>query len=88
MKIKDGFMLREIAGSWVVVPLGARVVEFNGLISLTETSALIWKMIEEGSTKEQILAKILSEYDVDEKTAKKDIDEFIQTATEKGLIEE
>lgn len=81
-------MLREIAGSWVVVPLGARVVEFNGLISLTETSALIWKMIEEGSTKEQILAKILSEYDVDEKTAKKDIDEFIQTATEKGLIEE
>lgn len=88
MKIKEGFMLREIAGSWVVVPLGARVVEFNGLISLTETSALIWKMIEEGSTKEQILAKILSEYDVDEKTAKKDIDEFIQTATEKGLIEE
>lgn len=87
MKIKDGFMLREIAGTWVVVPLGARVVEFNGLISLNETSALIWKMIEEGSSKEDILNKIISEYDIDEETANSDMNEFIQTAIKKGLIE-
>lgn len=88
MKIKDGFMLREIAGTWVVVPLGARVVEFNGLISLNETSALIWEMIEKSASKEEIVKKIISEYDIDEETAKNDMNDFIQTAIEKGLVEE
>lgn len=88
MRVKDGFMLREIAGSWVVVPLGERVVQFNGLISLTETSALIWKMIEQGFDKEAILRKMLQEYDIDEQTASQDIDEFLSTCINKGLMEE
>ncbi len=87
MRVKEGYMLREIAGTWIVVPIGARVVEFNGLISLTETSALIWQMIEDGAKKEEILNRILTEYDVDKETAMKDLDEFIDQAIEKGLIE-
>lgn len=86
MRIKDGFMLREIAGTWVVVPLGARVVEFNGLISLTETSAFIWKLLEEGISKEEILTRILAEYDIDEATANNDLNEFINSGLEKGLF--
>ena len=87
MRVKEGYMLREIAGTWIVVPIGARVVEFNGLISLTETSALIWQMIEDGAKKEEILNRILTEYDVDKETAMKDLDGFIDQAIEKGLIE-
>ncbi len=87
MKIKDGYMLREIAGSWVVIPLGSRVVEFNGLISLTETSALIWRKIEEGAGKDEIISSIVSEYDIDKETVKADVEEFISQAVGKGLIE-
>lgn len=86
MRIKDGFMLREIAGSWVVVPLGARVVEFNGLISLTETSAFIWRLMEQGLSNDEILQKILADYDIDEETARQDIDEFVKSGIEKGLF--
>ncbi len=86
MKVKEGFMLREIAGSWVVVPLGARVVEFNGLISLTETSAFIWRLLEQGHSTDEILKRVLSEYDIDEETARKDMDEFINCGIEKGLF--
>lgn len=41
MKLKTGFMLREIAGQWIVVPLGQRTVEFNAIMNLSETGALI-----------------------------------------------
>lgn len=88
MKIKHGFLLREIAGSWVVVPVGERVVEFNGLMSLNESGALLWKKLEADSVDEQELVSILtSNYKVDENTARADVIEFLSLITEKGLIE-
>lgn len=86
MKIKDGFMIKEIAGIWVVVPVGAKATEFMSIASLTETGALIWNMIEKGATKEQIIQAILSEYNIDEATARADFDAFIAKAADKGFL--
>ena len=87
MKIKSGFMLREIAGSWVVVPFGSRVVEFNGLMTLNQSGVLIWNMLEKGAEIEEIVNMIVSEYSIDETTAKKDVNEIIDQMKVKGLIE-
>lgn len=87
MKIKDGFMLREIAGTWVVIPLGQRVIEFNGMMSLNESSVLLWNKLLKGATMDELVQAILSEYDIDEKTAKADIQEFIDQINTKGLLE-
>ena len=78
MKIKSGFMLREIAGQWVIVPLGARVVEFNGIMTLSESGALLWKHLENGATEEQLVAVLRAEYDVDEELAKTDVAKFVR----------
>lgn len=86
MKIKSGFMLREIAGQWVIVPLGARVVEFNAIMTLSESGALLWRLLEKGSDEDGMLAALLAEYDVDEATARKDVRLFIESIKEKGLI--
>lgn len=86
MKIKEGFMLRDIAGSWIVVPIGQRVVEFNGLMTLSESGALLWKRLESEATMESLVEAILSEYDVDEGTAKADVENFISSVCEKGLM--
>jgi hypothetical protein len=86
MKLKDGFMLREIAGTWIVVPIGQRVVEFNGLMTLSETSAVLWKRLEIGATVDELLATILEEYVVDEETAKNDVQEFVAVVRDKGLF--
>jgi hypothetical protein len=86
MKLKDGFMLREIAGTWVVVPLGQRVVEFNGLMTLSDSGAYLWKMLERGAEMEELIGGIIEEYEIDKDTAKEDIDEFIGQIAEKGLI--
>jgi hypothetical protein len=88
MKIKEGFMIKDIAGIWVVVPIGARLTEFMGIASLTETGALIWNMIEKGATREQILQTILSEYRIDEETARTDLEEFIAKSVRQGFLEE
>jgi len=87
VKIKDGFMLREIAGSWVVIPLGQRVVEFNGMISLNESSVMLWNKLEKGATIDELVQTVLSEYDIDEKTARADVEDFVNQIREKGLLE-
>ena len=86
MKIKDGFILREVAGSFIVVAVGSAVKDFNGIINLNETGAFLWKILESGATKEEMLAKMLEEYDVDEETARKDIDAFISKLQEAKLV--
>lgn len=86
LKIKDGFMLREVAGQWVVVPLGERVVEFNGIMTLSESGALLWKALESDVLEEELTQAIIKEYDIDQQTAETDVREFISELKKKGLI--
>lgn len=86
MKIKDGFILREVAGSYLVVAVGAAVKAFNGMINLNETGAFLWRVLEKGATEEEAVAELLKEYDVDEETAKADVKAFVSKLTEAGLL--
>ena len=86
MKIKDGFILREVADSFIVVAVGEAVKTFNGIVNLNETGAFLWKILEQGATKEELLKKLTEEYDVDDATAKKDIDAFVAKLEEAKLV--
>ncbi len=88
MKIKNGFLLREIADVWVVVPLGERVVEFNGLVNLSESGALIWRALENDVGDKLELVNLLRDnYEVEEEIAAMDVEEFLQGISEKGFID-
>ncbi len=87
MKIKSGFMLREIAGQSVVVPLGARVIEFNGIMTLSESGALLWRELEKDSTVDEMVEILLSEYDIDRETAQNDVEQFVKSMVETSIIE-
>lgn len=87
MKLKAGFMLKLVADSWIVVPIGERVVEFSELISLSESGALLWKLLEQGSDETEMLLKMREEYEVDMETARKDIKDFIALIESKGFVE-
>ena len=86
MKLKSGFVLKEIAGSFIVVSVGERVKEFNGVITLNETGVLLWKKLEAGATEEELVKAILSEYEVDEATAKADVSGFVNKLKEAKLL--
>lgn len=87
MRIKDGFMLREVAGQWVVVPLGERVVEFNGIMTLSESGALLWRVLEKEVQEEELCQALLNEYVVDQVSAKTDVQDFLTSLREKGIME-
>ena len=86
MKIKEGFILREIAGSFIVVAVGEAVKSFNGVINLNPTGALLWKKLSEGGDEQSLLKALLDEYDVEEEVAKKDIELFIDRLKKANLI--
>ena len=77
MKRNSDFMLRNIAGEVVLVPTGQATQQFNGLITLNEVAAFIWKNLDEAGTREQLVKMILDEFEVDQKTAEADVDGFI-----------
>lgn len=86
VKIKDGFVLREVAGSFIVVVVGEQVKNFKGIIKLNEVGAFLWSSLEKGATKEQLVEKLLSEYEIDANTATSDVDDFIKYIKEAGLV--
>ena len=89
MKIKSGFMLRSIAGCKVVVSVGKRALEFNGIINLNDTGAFLWEHLEQGADEDSLVADILSSYtDVDEPTARSSVREFLDTLRGVGCLDE
>ena len=87
MKIQKEFVLREIAGDYVIIPTGKTVLTFNGLITVNEVGAELWKMLQSDVTFEDLTKGILEIYDVDEETAKEDIREFLDTLEKGGVLE-
>ncbi|MBR6754624.1 MAG: PqqD family protein [Clostridia bacterium] len=87
MKIKDGFVLREVADSFVVMNIGGELA-FNGMITLNEVGAFIWKAVENGANAEEIAKKITLEYEIDYETALSDTKVFIEKMNGVGVLEQ
>lgn len=87
MKIKEGFVLKAIAGSYMVVPLGSQVVDFGSIIKITETGAFLWEKLTQDVTKDELLSAMLSEYDVEETVASRDIDKFLLKLKDADLLD-
>ena len=86
IKIKEGYILREVAGSNIVVPVGK--LDFDGVITLNETGVMIWKILQKGADKEEIIKAITSEYDISTEIASKDFDAFLLKLRKANLIDE
>lgn len=88
MKIDKNFVLREIAGEYIIIPTGRTALEFNGLITVNEVGMELWKMLQEDVTFDDLLNGILEEYDVDENVAREDIQEFLDRLVKGGILTE
>ena len=87
MRINKEFVLREIVGEYIIIPTGSTVLGFNGLITVNEVGIAIWKMLQEEVTVDQLVQGILAEYEVEEKVAREDVKEFLQTLVEGGILD-
>ena len=88
MKVEKDFVLREIAGDYVIIPTGKTVLAFNGLITVNEVGADLWKMLQSDVSFEDLVQGILEDYEVDEETAREDIQEFLDTLIRGGILDD
>ena len=88
MKIKSGFAKRKIADSNIVVPVGKATNDFNGMITLNESGSFFWDCLTSETSVDEVVKKVTSEYDIDENTARKDIENFVDMLRNNNLLEE
>ena len=87
MKVKEDFVLRKVADSYVVVPVNKMTLNFNGIITLNETGAFLFERMQKGTDREQLIDALLSEYEVAPERAAADVDIFIQKVKDSDVLE-
>ena len=87
MKIKEDFILRKVADSYVVVPVGKMTLDFNGIISLNETGAFLFELLQNGAEEQELVEKLLDEYDVAPEKARADVAAFLTKVKDADVLE-
>lgn len=87
MKIKKDFILRKVADSYVVVPVGKMTLDFNGIINLNETGAFLFEILQQGAERDELVDRLLAEYEVARDKAEADVDKFIQHVKDADVLE-
>ena len=86
MRIKKELIKRQIAGDTILVPVGQAVYQSNGLFVLNEVGAFLWDLLPEAETSEDLCRKILAEYEVEEETARNDVEAFLEMLRKLDII--
>ena len=86
MEIRKELLKRDVGGEAFLVPLGKTVYDSNGLFVLTELASFIWDLLPEAKNESEILAAILSEYEVDETTAAADLTAFLNKLRDMEIL--
>ena len=87
MKIRAGFMMREVAGKFVAVPVGGGVGDFKGMLQMNKTGAFLWKLLQQEQTKESLVEAMLEHYEMTEEQANKDVETFTSQLLQEGILE-
>jgi len=86
MKIKDGYILRQVAGEYVAIPSGEQV-DLNRMITLNATGAFLWEHLKEETTPEVLSEALQAEYDVDAETAAIAVSSFLDRLKDHELLD-
>lgn len=88
MKLKYNFIVRNVAGQAVALPIGNTDNNFSGMIKLNSVGEFIFKLLENDITLDEIVNKITEAYEVSDEEAKKAVEAFLETLKNNELIAE
>ncbi len=86
MKRKADFILRSVADTWVIVPVGAATKSFSGMLTVNETGRFLWELLAQEQTPESLTKALLENYEVTQETAAADADAFVQKLMQVGAV--
>lgn len=87
MKIKEGFILRKVGIQHIVAATGAASKEFNGMMRLNESGAFAFRQLQQGIEPEELVQRLMAEYEVTREKAEADVAAFVATLKEAGALE-
>ena len=87
LKLKEGFVMRKVAGETVVLPTGDKL-KLNMMITLNGTAAFLWERLVEGTDEETLVKALLDVYDVDEERARQSVTKFVEKLRKNEFLEE
>ncbi len=88
MKRSSDFLLQNVAGTIVVVPVGAATAKFPGMMRLNETGAYLWELLAQEQTMDTLIQALMAEYEIDEATAQQDVGAFLEKLLSTGAVED
>ncbi|MBR5235936.1 MAG: PqqD family protein [Clostridia bacterium] len=88
MKIKEGFVIKSIAGSTVAVPVGENLVNLQLMLTLNESGAFLWQCLQKNCTEDELVEAMTCEYAIDAETARADVKDFINILKENKILDE
>ena len=88
MKAKSGFVLREVVGEYILMPVGENIGHFNGTIVMNDVAALVWEKLQNPVSRDDLLKAVQDEYEVEKAVASADLDALLDTFRKYGVIED
>ena len=77
MKRSPDFLLRDVAGAMVIVPVGAAVSAFPGMVTMNATGVYLWELLEQNQSVQSLAEALAARYDVDLETATADVNAYV-----------
>jgi hypothetical protein len=87
MKRKADFIMQNIGGENLLVPLGAQVMDMNGIITLNNTGVCVWELLAQECSLDELTAAVAERFDVPPERARADAQTFLDKIAKMGLIE-
>lgn len=88
MKLKYNFAIQKVTNFWAAVPVGADAKRYKGVMSLNETARDMLEFLREDLTEEELVQKMLKEYEVEEQELRPQVHDFITKLQAEGLLED
>ena len=88
MKIKSGYVLREIVGEYFIIPIGSESINNNRMITVNEAGKTLWDALQKDISIDGLIRIMLDTYEVDEQVLRADVDEFLEKIRAAGILEE
>lgn len=86
MRVEKEFIMREVGGEHIIVPVGESALEFNGLITVNEVGVFLWNLLQKDVTLDDLVKAVLNEYEVEEDVARKDVQEFLDILIKANIL--
>ena len=87
MKRKADFIMQNVGGENLLVPLGAQVMDMNGLVTLNDTAACVWELLAQDRSVDELAAAVAGRFDVIPERARADVQTFVDEIAKMGLLE-